>query len=67
MRELLLRKQAVCETLNISLTTLWRWEKAGYFPKAKSIPGSSIKGWSETTVNNWIEDNFSYTRKEKTS
>ncbi|QEY13286.1 AlpA family transcriptional regulator [Cellvibrio sp. KY-YJ-3] len=58
MRETFLRTQQVCDRLNISATTLWRWRKAGHFPDAKSLPGSSIQGWAESTVDNWISQNF---------
>ena len=58
MRETFLRAKHVCERLNISETSLWRWRKAGFFPDPKSLPGSSIKGWAESTVNLWITENF---------
>lgn len=61
MREKVLRNKNVCEMLNISTTTLWRWQKAGYFPESRSLPCSSIKGWSESTVNAWITRNFDTT------
>lgn len=61
MGEKILRNRNVCEMLNISPTTLWRWQKAGYFPKSKSLPCSSIRGWTESTVNSWIVLNFDET------
>ena len=59
MSERLLRASHVCDRLNISDTTLWRWRKAGYFPEPKRLPGSSIQGWTEITLNEWILRNFS--------
>lgn len=59
MRETILRTKDVCQRLGISTTTLWRWKKRGDFPESKTIPGSSLQGWTESTVNGWIIENFS--------
>ena len=59
MREIVLRTQEVCERLGISATTLWRWRKSGQFPEPNNISGSSLQGWSESTINKWIVKNFS--------
>jgi predicted DNA-binding transcriptional regulator AlpA len=59
MREKILRTKDVCQRLGVSATTLWRWRKDGSFPNSKNIPGSSIQGWTESTVNGWITENFS--------
>jgi predicted DNA-binding transcriptional regulator AlpA len=59
MRKTILRTQKVCEMLDISSTTLWRWRKAGQFPNPCRVHGSSFQGWSESVVNDWIYKNFS--------
>jgi len=60
MHEKILKVKDVCERLNISSTSLWRYRKAGVFPDPVSISGSpSLKGWTEKDVNKWIDDNFS--------
>lgn len=59
MHEQILRAPQVCERLGISITTLWRWRKENLFPAPKNLPGSSIKGWSESTVDKWVIENFS--------
>lgn len=58
MEETILRINEVCERLGVSDTTLWRWRRAKSFPEPKSIPGSSVKGWTATTINEWILENF---------
>ncbi len=37
-----------------SRTTIWRWEKAGLFPKHRKI-GPNTNGWPESEVNAWVE------------
>lgn len=60
MHEILLNQSDVCKRLGgISPTTLWRWQQSGVFPAPKIVPGTSIRRWSESTVNEWIEKNFS--------
>jgi len=58
MRERVLRNKKVCEILDISETTLWRWRKAGYFPEPRGVPHSSIKGWAESTIDEWVMQNY---------
>ena len=56
--EKILRIDEVCERLKISDTTLWRWRRSKAFPEPRSIQGSSVKGWSESTINEWIRKKF---------
>ena len=58
MREKILRTQDVCDRLNISQTTLWRWRKAGEFPEPSRVQGSSLRGWPESLVDLWISKHF---------
>jgi predicted DNA-binding transcriptional regulator AlpA len=58
MCEKILRINEVCERLKVSDTTLWRWRRAKLFPEPKFIPGSSVKGWTISTINEWIAENF---------
>jgi len=58
MCDVILRTEQVCQRLGISDTTLWRWRRANCFPEPRSVPGSSIKGWASSTVDEWIQKNF---------
>jgi len=58
VEERVLRINEVCERLGISDTTLWRWRRSGSFPEPRSIVGSSVVGWTSTTINQWIVENF---------
>jgi prophage regulatory protein len=39
--------------IDVSKTTLWRWEKEGQFPRRVRI-GASY-GWPETEIDDWIK------------
>lgn len=58
MGERILRTQHVCKKLNISATSLWRYRKSGVFPDPCKIEGSSVCGWRESVVDEWISKNF---------
>ncbi|SBT17712.1 Prophage CP4-57 regulatory protein (AlpA) [Marinomonas gallaica] len=58
MSEKVMRINEVCALLKISDTTLWRWRRAKSFPEPRSIPGSSVKGWTASAINGWIAENF---------
>jgi len=49
----ILRKPEVLNMVGVSDATLWRWEKAGRFPKRLELGGNS-KGWLESEVRGWI-------------
>jgi predicted DNA-binding transcriptional regulator AlpA len=56
--ETILRIDQVCDRLGVSDTTLWRWRRAKTFPEPKSVRGSSMKGWTASTINSWIAEHF---------
>ena len=58
MREKILRTEEVCNRLGVSQTTFWRWRKTGFFPQARVIPGSSMRGWPESVIEHWILQKF---------
>jgi prophage regulatory protein len=50
-----LRERAVCSLLgNIHRVTLWKWEKAGEFPKRIRL-GKRAVGWLESDVARFID------------
>lgn len=51
----LLTINQVCEKVNRSRVTLWKWVQAGQFPKPLKI-GNRTLGWKEVDFNNWIEE-----------
>lgn len=50
----ILRAAEVMKLIGVSRTTLWRMERAGEFPKRRSISGAAV-GWREDEVQDWIE------------
>lgn len=58
MKERVLFISDVCDRVGVSDTTIWRWRRAGLFPEPRSVLGSSVKGWTATTINEWIVENF---------
>ncbi len=65
MRETLIRLEQLCRKLNVAPSTLWRWRKRGLFPEPVRIPGTSIQGWREKTVDELIEKHFSNAQEEQ--
>lgn len=63
MNEKILKAKDICELLQISQTTLWRWRKAGQFPEPSRIPHTSYQGWHEKTVKQWFKANFSNNKR----
>jgi prophage regulatory protein len=53
-KERVIRKKELCEILNISSSTIWRWEKAGNFPKRLCL-GQRIVGWLWSDIEAWLE------------
>ena len=49
----LLTINQVCVKVNRSRVTLWKWVKAGQFPKPLKI-GNRTLGWKEVDFNNWL-------------
>jgi prophage regulatory protein len=54
MGDKILRFPQLREIIPVTNVTLWRWEKAGKFPKRVQLGGNSA-GWLEKEVNEWIE------------
>ena len=52
--EQFLRRSEVAECLHISETTLWRWVKAGIFPKPLRI-GPNTVGFLDADVRAWLD------------
>ncbi len=51
--ERLLRFPQVKEITGLSRTTVWRWEKAGKFPKSRAM-SSRMTVWKESEVLEWL-------------
>jgi prophage regulatory protein len=51
----IIRKPELLEITGVSHPTIWRWEKAGKFPK-RLILGPNSSGWLESEVQGWIEN-----------
>lgn len=47
-----LRKPEMIKRTGVSDTTLWRWEKAGLFPKRIQL-GPNVSGWLESEFDAW--------------
>jgi prophage regulatory protein len=51
----ILRKRELSKRLGVSETTIWRWVRAGLFPKPITLGPNTI-GWDEETqVQPWLE------------
>lgn len=51
----ILRQPDVVLKTGVSSTTLWRWTKAGHFPKPIKL-GPNVIGWREADIDNWINE-----------
>ena len=49
----ILRQPTVEERVGVHGVTLWRWERAGQFPKRVKL-GPHAVGWIESEVNDWL-------------
>jgi len=54
----LLSINQVCEKVNRSRVTLWKWVKDGQFPKPLKI-GNRTLGWKEADFNHWLQEQAS--------
>lgn len=50
----LIRPKELCELLNISIPTLYRWEAEGRLPIPKIKFGPNCVGFRMSDVENWI-------------
>lgn len=46
-------KELVTNLVRVSRSTLWRWEKAGAFPKRRKL-SSRTRGWLESEILEWM-------------
>lgn len=61
-KTMLLRAADVCSTLSISIPTLYRWQKLGFFPKPIKY-GPNCTGWKRETVDAWIAERESVSQQ----
>lgn len=54
-KDRIIRKPELLEMVGVSHPTVWRWEKAGKFPKRVSL-GPNSSGWLESEINQWFEN-----------
>jgi prophage regulatory protein len=52
-KPLLLRQRDVCRLLQVSRSTLFRWERAGAFP-ARLRVGPGIVAWRKSDIDDWL-------------
>lgn len=51
----ILRKPELRNKVRVSDPTIWRWEKAGQFPKRLQLGGNAV-GWLESEIDAWIAE-----------
>jgi len=51
----ILRLPAVVDRIDVHPTTLWRWERAGQFPRRVRLGLNSV-GWRESDIDRWIAE-----------
>lgn len=51
----ILRKPEVLGRVGVSDVSIWRWERAGQFPRRVSLGGNSV-GWFEDEIEAWMDD-----------
>ncbi|WP_257969011.1 helix-turn-helix transcriptional regulator [Vibrio parahaemolyticus] len=52
---LFIRANDLSEALGISISTLWRWRKAGVMPEPIAL-GPRIVGWRTSDIQNWLNN-----------
>lgn len=50
-----IRAKELSDALGISLSTLWRWRKAGVVPEPIAL-GPRIVGWRTSDIQNWLSN-----------
>jgi predicted DNA-binding transcriptional regulator AlpA len=50
--ERLLSKAEVCRIVGATFPTIWAWQRAGKFPRSRSVGGKSM--WLESEVRQWL-------------
>ena len=49
----IIRKPELLSIIGLSDATIWRMEKAGYFPKRIQLGGNSV-GWFDDEIDQWL-------------
>jgi prophage regulatory protein len=62
-RNRIIRKKEVLDLVGLSDVSVWRWERAGKFPKRIQLGGNSV-GWLESEIQAWIQ-NRANNRRQK--
>lgn len=50
----LIRPKAMPAKVGLSLSTIWRMEKAGLFPRRRKLSPGAV-GWLESEINEWLQ------------
>ena len=51
----IIRKPELLKMIGVSHPTIWRWEKAGRFPRRINL-GPNSTGWFESEVAEWLKN-----------
>ena len=51
--ERLLAKREVCRIVGATFPTVWAWQRAGKFPRSRSVGGKSM--WLESEIRQWMQ------------
>jgi prophage regulatory protein len=50
----IIRVKHLAAKIGLSVSTIWRMEKAGLFPKRRRISAGAV-GWLESEVDEWLK------------
>lgn len=53
--ERIIRMKEACHITGLSHVTIWRYEKAGRFPKRRRLAPTGIVGWLLSEVHEWMQ------------
>lgn len=49
----IVRIKELCERLEVSRVTIWRWERKGLLPPSRKL-GPNVVGWLESEIEEWF-------------
>ena len=49
----IVRIKELCERLEVSRVTIWRWERKGLLPPSRRL-GPNVVGWLESEIEEWF-------------
>lgn len=49
----IVRIKELCERLEVSRVTVWRWERKGLLPPSRRL-GPNVVGWLESEIEEWF-------------